>query len=390
MKRNLMPALRTWAAAALIFPSVAFAQLSAPVPPEIAARNYLLLDVTTGQLLAAKDPDAPVEQASLTKLMTAYVVFDALRAKKVSLEQTLPVSERAWKMPGSRMFIDPKMQVKIDDLLSGMIIQSGNDASMALAEGVGGTEQNFVRLMNEQAKALGMLNTGYKNPEGLTEPGHITTAKDLSILATRLMKDFPEYMHYYSTKQWSYPGTPKSNGTNRNTLLFRDPSVDGLKTGHTNAAGYCLVATAKRQVPNAGERRLISILLGAASDKDRANESQKLLNWGYTAFDTVKLFDGGQAVATPKAWKGAQDTVKMGSATPIVINVPAGTAGKVETQVVSQEPLIAPFTKGQKLGTLKVMAGGQQVAEVPLVALEDVGEAGIFGRAWDAIRLWIK
>ena len=390
MKSTLMPTMRTWAAAALLVPALAFAQLSAPVPPEIAARNYLLLDVTTGQVLATKDVDAPVEQASLTKLMTAYVVFDALRAKKVSLEQTLPVSERAWKMPGSRMFIDPKMQVKVDDLLHGMIIQSGNDATMALAEGVGGTAENFVRLMNEQAKALGMTNTAYKNPEGLTEPGHTTTAKDLSILATRLMKDFPEYMHYYATKQWFYPGTPKSNGTNRNTLLFRDPSVDGLKTGHTNAAGYCLVATAKRQVPNAGERRLVSILLGASSDKERANESQKLLNWGYTAFDTVKLFDGDQAVAAPKVWKGAQNTVKMGSPTPIVINVPAGTGGKVETQVVSQEPLIAPFTKGQKLGTLKVMAGGQQVAEVPLVALEDVGEAGFFGRAWDAIRLWIK
>ena len=390
MKSTLMPTLRTWAAAALLVPTLAFAQLAAPVPPEIAARNYLLFDVTTGQVLAAKDPDAQIEPASLTKLMTAYVVFDALRAKKINLEQTLPVSERAWKMPGSRMFIDPKMQVKVDDLLHGMIVQSGNDATMALAEGVGGTAENFVRLMNEQAKALGMTKTGYKNPEGLTEAGHTTTANDLSILANRLMKDFPEYMHYYSTKQWFYPGTPKSNGTNRNTLLFRDPTVDGLKTGHTNAAGYCLVATAKRQVPNAGERRLISILLGAASDKDRANESQKLLNWGYTAFDTVKLFDGNQAVATPKAWKGAQDTVKIGSVTPIVINVPAGTGGKVETQVVSQEPLIAPFTKGQKLGTLKVMAGGQQVAEVPLVALEDVGEAGIFGRAWDAIRLWIK
>lgn len=390
MKSSLMPTLRTWAAAALLAPTLALAQLAAPVPPEIAARNYLLFDATTGQVLAAKDVDAPVEQASLTKLMTGYVVFDALRAKKISLEQTLPVSERAWKMPGSRMFIDPKMQVKVDDLLHGMIVQSGNDATMALAEGVGGTAENFVRLMNEQAKALGMTNTAYKNPEGLTEPGHTTTAKDLSILANRLMKEFPEYMHYYSTKQWYYPGTPKSNGTNRNTLLFRDPTVDGLKTGHTNAAGYCLVSTAKRQVPNAGDRRLISILLGAASDKDRANESQKLLNWGYTAFDTVKLFDGGQPVATPKAWKGAQDTVKMGSATPIIVNVPAGTGGKLETQVVSQEPLIAPFTKGQKLGSLKVMAGGQQVAEVPLVALEDVGEAGIFGRAWDAIRLWIK
>ena len=387
---RLISTFRSWALAAGLSALAWGAMAQAPQPPEIAARAYLLVDVTAGQVLASRDMDAPVEPASLTKLMTAYLVFDALRAKKIALDQKLPVSTRAWKMPGSRMFIDPKMQVPVDDLLKGMIVQSGNDATVALAEGVGGTVENFVKLMNDQARALGMTHTGFKNPEGLTEAGHTTTANDLSILANRLMKDFPEYMHYYSTKQWFYPGTPKSNGTNRNTLLFRDPTVDGLKTGHTNAAGYCLVATAKRQVPNAGERRLISILLGAASDKDRANESQKLLNWGYTAFDTVKLFDGGQAVATPKAWKGAQNTVKMGSPTPIVINVPAGTGGKVETQVVSQEPLVAPFTKGQKLGSLKVMAGGQQVAEVPLVALEDVGEAGIFGRAWDAIRLWIK
>ena len=390
MNPRFLPHARSWAAAALFAPLVALAQLAPPAPPEIAARNYLLLDVSAGQVLAAKDVDAPVEPASLTKLMTAYVVFDALRAKKVTLEQTFPVSTKAWKMPGSRMFIDPKMQVKVEDLLSGMIIQSGNDASMALAEGVGGSEENFVRLMNEQAKALGMNNTSYKNPEGLTMPGHTTTARDLSILATRLMQDFPEYMHYYATKHWTYPGTPKANGTNRNTLLFRDPTVDGLKTGHTAAAGYCLVATAKRDVPNAGERRLVSILLGAASDSARANESQKLLNWGYTAYDAVKLFDGGQAVATPKVWKGTQSTVKMGSEKRIVITVPSGSGGKVETQVVSQEPLVAPIAKGQKLGTLKATVGGQQVAEVPLVALEAVGEAGFFGRMWDSIRLWIK
>ena len=386
--KSLLPSLRSLACAALMAPAILWAQ--APQPPEIAARNYLLVDVTAGQVLASKDIDAPVEQASLTKLMTGYLVFDALRAKKITLEQKLPVSERAWKMPGSRMFIDPKMQVPVDDLLKGMIVQSGNDATMALAEGVGGTAENFVRLMNEQAKALGMTGTSYKNPEGLTEPGHTTTAKDLATLATRLMQDFPQYMHYYATKQYRYEGTPASNSSNRNALLFRDPTVDGLKTGHTAAAGYCLVATAKRSVPNAGERRLISILLGAASDSARANESQKLLNWGYTAYDAVKLFDGGQAVATPKAWKGAQSTVKMGSEKPIVITVPSGSGGKVETQVVSQEPLIAPIAKGQKLGTLKATVDGQQVAEVPLVALEAVDEAGFFGRLWDSIRLWIK
>ncbi len=216
-------------------------------PPEIAARAYLLMDVTAGQILAAKDIDAPVEPASLTKLMTAYLVFDALKSKKLDLKQTLPVSVRAWKMPGSRMFIDPKMQVPVEDLVKGMIVQSGNDATVALAEGVGGSVERFVELMNTQARALGMKGTTYKNPEGLTEPGHTTTARDLATLATRLMTDFPEYIGYYAIKKYRYPGTPAANDTNRNTLLFRDPSVDGLKTGHTAAAGYCLVATARRE-----------------------------------------------------------------------------------------------------------------------------------------------
>ncbi|SFD69481.1 D-alanyl-D-alanine carboxypeptidase family protein [Paracidovorax konjaci] len=388
--KSFPPLLRSLALAAALAPPVLWAQGQVPQPPEIAARNYLLLDVTAGQVLAAKDIDAPVEQASLTKLMTAYLVFDALRAKKITLEQKLPVSTLAWKMPGSRMFIDPKMQVPVDDLLKGMIVQSGNDASMALAEGVGGSAENFVKLMNDQAKALGMKNTAYKNPEGLTEPGHTTTARDLGVLATRLMKDFPEYMHYYSTKHYAYPGTPPSNGTNRNSLLFRDPTVDGLKTGHTAAAGYCLVATSKRDFPNVGQRRLLSIVLGTASENARANESQKLLNWGYTAYDAVKLFDGGQPAATPAVWKGTQNTLKIGRPEPIVVTVPSGSAGKVTTQIVRQDPLVAPFTKGQSVGTLKVSLGEQPIAEVPLVALETVEQAGIFGRAWDAIRLWIK
>ena len=390
MKR-ILSALRSLAVFAAVAPAAFGALAQAPQPPEIAARTYMLVDVTANQVLAAKDIDAPVEQASLTKLMTGYLVFDALRARKVSLEQKLPVSERAWKMPGSRMFIDPKMQVPVNDLLSGMIIQSGNDATMALAEAVGGTAENFVKMMNDQAKALGMKNTSYKNPEGLTEPGHLTTARDLSILAQRLMHDFPEYMHYYSTKQYSYPGTPASNGSNRNALLFRDPTVDGLKTGHTNAAGYCLVATAKRDLPNVGQRRLLSIVLGTASEKARANESQKLLNWGYTAFDAVKLFDADQPVATPAVWKGAANAVKIGKADgAVVVTVPSGTGGKLTTEVVRQDPLIAPIAKGQSMGVLKVKSGADVVAEVPLVALEAVEQAGFFGRLWDTIRLWIK
>jgi len=361
-----------------------------PQPPEIAAKAYLLIDVTANQVLAAKDPDMAVEPASLTKLMTAYLVFDALRAKKLSLQQTLPVSERAWKMPGSRMFIDPKMQVPVEDLIKGMIVQSGNDATVALAEGVGGTLERFVQLMNEQAKALGMKGTTYKNPEGLTEPGHITSARDLGILAQRLMRDFPEYVTYYAIKKYRYAGTPAANDTNRNLLLFRDPSVDGLKTGHTQTAGYCLVATARRDFPNVGPRRLLSIVLGAESENARANESQKLLNWGYTAFDAIKLFDAGQAVATPKVWKGQTTEVRLGANWPLVVAVPAGSAAQIKTQVSRPDPIVAPVKKGQPLGALKVFKDDQPLLEVPLMALEGVEQSGVFGRAWDAMRLWIK
>ncbi len=374
-----------------------------PQAPEIAARAYLLLDVTANQMLVEKDIDVPVEPASLTKLMTAYLVFDALRSKKIDLKQTLPVSERAWKMPGSRMFIDPKMMVPVEDLLKGMIVQSGNDATMALAEGVGGTAERFVQLMNEQAKALGMKSTAYKNPEGLTEAGHTTTARDLSILAARLMHDFPDYVAYYAIKKYRYPGTPAANDSNRNLLLFRDPSVDGLKTGHTDAAGYCLIATAKRDFASlgmqgvaagatgsTGSRRLLSVVLGAASENSRANESQKLLNWGYTAFEAVKLFEANQAVTSPAVWKGKSAFVKLGRPDALVVAVPTGTAGKLKTQIVRPDPLVAPFAKGQQLATLKVSSGEQPLVDVPLVALEAVEQAGVLGRAWDAVRLWIK
>jgi D-alanyl-D-alanine carboxypeptidase (penicillin-binding protein 5/6) len=366
------------------------ASAQTPQPPEIAARSYMLVDVTANQVLAGRDIDSPVEPASLTKLMTQYLVFDALRAKKITLEQRLPVSVRAWKIGGSTMFIDPKMTVPVDDLIKGMIVQSGNDATIVLAEGVGGTVEHFVELMNQQAKALGMTNTTYKNPEGLTTPGHTTTARDLSILATHIIQDFPEYLYYYSIKKYRYTGTPTANDTNRNMLLFRDPTVDGLKTGHTEAAGYCLIATAKRDFPNLQGRRLLAIVLGASSEVARANEGQKLLNWGYTAFEDVKLFDANQAVVTPQVWKGTQKTAKLGRTQPIVLAVPSGTAARIKTQVVRPDPLIAPLTKGQQVGTLKVSSGDQQLMEVPLVALDAVEQAGVFSRAWDAVRLWIK
>ena len=370
------------------------------VAPEVAAKSYLLLDVTANQILGAKDIDSPVEPASLTKLMSAYLVFDALKSKKIDLKQTFPVSVRAWKMPGSRMFIDPAMKVPVEDLIKGMIVQSGNDAVMALAEGVGGTSERFVQMMNEQGKILGLKNTGYKNPEGLTEVGHTTTARDLSVLATRLMRDFPEYMPYYAIKKYRYIGTPTTNDNNRNLLLFRDPTVDGLKTGHTEAAGYCLIATAKRDFAGLGagsganatpgSRRLLAIVLGAASENDRANEAQKLLNWGYTAFEAVKLFDANQPVATPKVWKGAESTVKLGRFEPIVVALPAGSASRLKTAISRADPLMAPLGKGQQAGVLKVTVGDQPVLDVPLLALEAVAQAGLIGRTWDAVRLWIK
>ena len=372
-----------------------FAQM--PAPPEVAARAYLVLDVTAHQILAAKEIDTPVEPASLTKLMTAYLVFDALKSKKISLTQTFSVSEKAWKMPGSRMFIDPKMQVPVEDLVKGMIVQSGNDATMALAEGVGGSADRFVQMMNEQAKALGMKGTVYKNPEGLTEAGHLTTARDLSILATRLIEDFPEYVGFYALKKYRYPGTPAANDSNRNLLLFRDPTVDGLKTGHTDVAGYCMIATAKREFPSLGApgapesaRRLLSIVLGTESENARANESQKLLNWGFSASEPVKLYDAGQAVVSPPVWKGSASTLALGQPNAIVVAVPAGSAAKIKTVVMRKDPLLAPIAKGQVVATLRVTLDAQTLVDVPLLALDGVEQAGVIRRAWDSLRLWIR
>jgi D-alanyl-D-alanine carboxypeptidase (penicillin-binding protein 5/6) len=391
-RRTLRAAFSLAAATIMIglMPMRAHAQAPAPEAPEIAARAYLLLDVTANQILASRELDLPVEPASLTKLMSAYLVFDALKSKKIDMKQTFGVSERAWKMPGSRMFIDPKMKVPVEDLIKGMIVQSGNDATVALAEGVAGTVDRFVQMMNDQAKVLGMKNTRYKNPEGLAEAGHATTARDLGTLAARLMHDFPEYVGIYAIKKYRYPGTPTANDSNRNLLIFKDPTVDGLKTGHTDAAGYCLVATAKRDFPNVGARRLMAVVLGTSSETARANEAQKLLNWGYTAFDAVKLFDAGQPVATPAIWKGKAASIKLGRSDALVVAVPTGSAAQIKTQLVRPDPLVAPVTKGQTIGSLKIFRGEHLWVDMPLQALDTVEQAGVLGRAWDALRLWIK
>jgi serine-type D-Ala-D-Ala carboxypeptidase (penicillin-binding protein 5/6) len=379
----------------LALPLAAFAQV--PQPPEVAAKNYIVLDLTTHQTLAERNADAPADPASLTKLMTAYIVFQALRDKKLTLEQTLPVSMRAWaerKGGGSLMFIDTTMQPKVDDLLRGLIVVSGNDAAVALAEAVAGSVDTFVGMMNHQAQAFGLKNTTFKNVTGLTEAGHKSTARDLTTIAAHIVSDFPEYFPYYSIKEFKYDNIAQPN---RNLLLRRDPTVDGMKTGFTDAAGYCLLATAQRDYPNlgatggAGKRRVMTAVLNTTSMEARANESQKLLNWGFQAFDTVRLFDDGKAIVTTLVWKGKQPEAKLGAAGAVFVSVPKGEGGRLQTKVDRTDPLVAPLTKGQRVGTIRVAtAAGTPVIDVPLVVMEPVEVAGILGRAWDAIRLWIK
>lgn len=389
MNRMLRSLTLTLALAASTLVATTPARAQAPQPPEVAARSWLLLDLSTHQVLGAREPDLAVEPASLTKLMSAYVIFQALRDKKLSLEQTLPVSERAWRTGqtgASRSFLPLNSAVKVDDLLKGMIVQSGNDATVVLAEGVAGSVENFVAMMNRQVQAFGLKSTAFKNPEGLTAPGHTSTARELGVIATRLIEDFPEFLPYYSMKDFTFN---KIKQPNRNLLLYRDPSVDGLKTGYTDNAGYCLIATARRDFPN-GQRRLLSVVLGASSMEARAAESQKLLNWGYGSWDAVKLFDAGQSVAVAPIWKGKSNNVKLGSVGPVFVNVPKGAGGALKTDIQRTDPLVAPLAKGQAVGKIVVSAGGAPVAEVPLVVLEGVEGAGILGRAWDSLRLWIK
>ena len=361
-----------------------------PQPPEVAARQYLLIDLASQQILAEREADAQAEPASLTKLMTAYLVFNAIRDKKLSLEQTLPVSVRAWnerKAGGSLMFVDTKMTPKVSELLRGLIVQSGNDAAIVLAEAVGGSVESFVDAMNRQAQAWGMKNTQFKNVAGLTEPGHYMSARDVATVAARIINDHPDFYPLYAIRQYSFNNILQDN---RNMLLGRDPSVDGMKTGFTEAAGYCLVASSARDTP-AGKRRLLTVVLGTNSREARAAESLKLLNWGWQAWDAVRLFEANKAVATVPVWKGVQAEAKLGAAGALFVTVPKGEGDKLKTVIERTDPLVAPLTAGQRVGSIKVTtAGGSAVATVPLVVQEPVALAGIFGRAWDAIRLWIK
>ena len=361
----------------------AAAHAAAPPPPPVMGKAWIVGDLTSSQVLVTQSADERFEPASLTKLMTAYLVFSALRDKKLMLEQQVPVSVRAWRAPGSRMFIEPRRPVTVEELIKGMEIQSGNDACIALAEAVAGSEDVFVQMMNREAQRLGMANTHFMNATGLPDAQHYSTARDLYTLAAALIRDFPDdYARYYAIKEYRYNNITQPN---RNRLLWLDPTVDGVKTGHTEAAGFCMIASAKR-----GPRRLLSVLLGSTSEATRAQESLKLLNWGYQFYDAVKLFGKGDVVRTLDVWKGASRALKAGSTADIYVTVPKGEAGKLKADTVSQQPLIAPVAQGERVATLRVALDGKPVAEYPLVALEAVGPAGLIGRAWDTLRLWIK
>ncbi len=363
------------------FATLAQAQLL-PQTPTLAAKSWLLMDYATGQPLASYMPDERVEPASLTKLMTAYVVFGALRQKSLQLNQTVPVSERAWKTQGSRMFIEPTKPVTVDELMHGMIVQSGNDACVALAEVVAGSEEGFVQIMNREAQRLGLKNTHFMSSTGLSDPQHYSTARDLAALAAAVIRDFPEYYPLYSIKEYTYNRIAQPN---RNRLLWQDPTVDGMKTGHTENAGFCLITSAKR-----GSRRLLSVVMGAASDALRAQESQKLLNFGFQFFDAVRLYEKNQVVSQLKVWKGAQNVVKAGFLEDFTLSLPKGMVGKVKATLESRQPLLAPVQAGQRVATLKLTLDDKPYGDYPVVALEAVPVAGIFGRAWDTIRLWFE
>ncbi len=366
----------------LLLPTLAFAQ-QLPTPPALAAKSWLLIEAGSGQELATQAADERLEPASLTKLMTAYLTFAAIKQGTIKPEQTIVVSEKAWKAQGSRMFIQVNTQVKIEDLIKGMIVQSGNDACVALAEAIAGSEETFAQMMNQQAQKLGMKATSFKNAAGMPDPEHYTTARDLATLTRALIHDFPEdYAKYYSIKEFRYNNITQPN---RNRLLWLDPTVDGVKTGHTAAAGYCLISSAKRDT-----RRLISVVLGTKSDAVRAQESLKLLNFGFQAYDAVKLYAKNEAVSNLKVWKGTEKTVKAGFTEDFIMVVPKGYGPRIKSELQSQQPLIAPVAQGQVVGTMKVSLDDKPYGEFPVVAIDGVPVAGIFGRAIDTIRLWFN
>jgi len=367
-------------------PAAAQSLLPATALPTVEAKTWALYDPATGKMLASNDANTRIIPASLTKVLTAYIICEALHDKRLREEQMVNVSMNAYHVDksSSKMFIDPKVPVSIKDLLYGLIIQSGNDAAVQLAEAVSGTEDAFASVMNKKAAELGMKASHFQNASGLPGAEHYSTAEDLAVLAARVIKDYPEEYKIYSIKNWAYNNI---NQGNRNMLLYSDPTVDGMKTGHVKESGYNLIASAKRP-GSAGEYRLIAVVTGSASPRARANDAEKLLSWGYANFEDVKLAGKGAVVGTPVIWKGQQKTVKAGYADDRYETVAKGTSDKMKTQVVLQEKLVAPLAKGAKIGVAKVSYDGKPVTEVPVVALEDVPQAGFFARLIDTVRLW--
>jgi serine-type D-Ala-D-Ala carboxypeptidase (penicillin-binding protein 5/6) len=358
------------------------AESARPVPsaPQLAADSYILLDFNSGRILVEHNADQRVEPASITKLMTAYVVFSELDQGNITLQEPVPVSEKAWRTGGSRMFIEPDMQVSVEDLVRGMVIQSGNDASVALAEYVAGSEEAFASLMNHFAEQLGMTGTHFVNATGLPDPDHYTTARDVAVLSLATIRDFPDFYAWYAEKEFTFNNIRQHN---RNTLLWRDPAIDGLKTGHTEAAGYCLAASAKRD-----GMRLISAVMGSASESTRASESQTLLNYGFRFFETVQLYQGGQELARARVWKGLAEDVALGIGEELFVTIPRGRYDDLEARVEVQPQLMAPLAAGDAVGVIRVVLGDETVASRDLLTLAPVEEAGFFGSMMDSVTLW--
>ncbi|SHF46002.1 D-alanyl-D-alanine carboxypeptidase (penicillin-binding protein 5/6) [Modicisalibacter ilicicola DSM 19980] len=382
--RQLLPATLT-ACVLLIQPAQAQDQAlpdsMVPSPPALSATSWLLMDANSGEVLVENDADKPLPPASLTKMMTAYIVEREIDEDRVSPDDQVSVSENAWRTGGSRMFIKEGTQVSIDDLLKGVVIQSGNDASVALAEYIAGSESAFADLMNQQARRLGMENSHFVNATGLPHENHYASAKDLAILAKHIIKDYPDHYDTYSQKYFTYNDIRQPN---RNRLLWRDPSVDGLKTGHTEAAGYCLVASAKKD-----ETRLIAVVMGTGSDEARAQETQKLLSYGFRFFETFKLYDAGAVLNEPRIWGGAKDTLRLGVSEDVYLTAPQGKREEMTARLDIQETIKAPIDAGQRVGTLKVLLQDDVVKEQPLIALESIEEGGIFKRIWDTVLLFV-
>ena len=354
--------------------------LPTPAAPTLGANSYILVDFNSGHVLVESNPDMPVEPASITKVMTSYVVFTELAGGNIQLSDAVTVSETAWRTGGSRMFIEPSMQPTIEELIKGMVIQSGNDASVALAEHLAGTEEAFAELMNHYASQMGMTNSHFMNSTGLPHEQHFTTARDVAILSAALIRDFPEYYRWYSEKEYSFNNIRQHN---RNNLLWRDPAVDGLKTGHTEAAGYCLAASAKRD-----GMRLISVVLGSGSESSRVNESQSLLNYGFRFFETIQLYKAGQELAQGKVWKGEADQIRLGIEDELFVTIPRGRYEDLDAQVEMRPELIAPLTQGEEVGQISIRLEDSEITSRGLIALDSVAEAGFFGRTWDGMSMW--